>query len=93
MELGGDQAGLCKDELVKALSDDNVDVIEAVIPQLASIMKILVKMQVVSPDSNVIFNNSLCFNHKLVLTLLKRWFCRLRRFLKSVASSFSVRNV
>ena len=53
MELAGDQAGLCKDELVKALSDDNVDVIEALIPQLASIMKILVKTQVVSPDSNV----------------------------------------
>ena len=61
MELAGDQAGLCKDELVKALSDDNVDVIEALIPQLASIMKILVKTHVVSPDSNVSWSTVFLF--------------------------------
>ena len=53
MEQIGNEAGLLKGEIVRVLSDDNIDVIEAIVPNLANIMKILVKTQVVSPDANV----------------------------------------
>ncbi|CAG7817064.1 unnamed protein product [Allacma fusca] len=41
---------LCKDEMIRALSDDNMDVIEAVIPHLSDMLKLFVNNDILSPE-------------------------------------------
>jgi hypothetical protein len=50
MEYLGNLGHLLYGEFVYTLSDDSIDVVEAVVPNLSNILKVLVQGKVVSPE-------------------------------------------
>jgi len=73
MSFLGNEGAILYGEVVYALSDDNISVIEGVLPNLGDILKLLVQAKLISPDAMVplsfIFNGQ-CWVFRLVYSVI-----------------------